>query len=65
MSTIAIVLMIVAIVLVWGGLLLAIVNIRRSPEEVDEPDPDYAEGTDQPEGRARPSGGAHTDAQVR
>ena len=47
MSTTAIVMMIVAIVLVWGGLLLSIVNIRRSPEEVDELDPDYPEQPDE------------------
>lgn len=41
MNTIAVVMMIVAMVLVWGGLLLAIINIKRSPEEVDELDPDY------------------------
>ncbi len=41
MSTTAIVMMVVAIVLVWGGLVLSIINIRRSPEEVDELDPDY------------------------
>ncbi|GAA2109826.1 methionine/alanine import family NSS transporter small subunit [Kocuria atrinae] len=47
MSTTAIVMMIVAMVLVWGGLLLSIANIRRSPEEVDELDPDYPEQPDQ------------------
>ena len=46
MSGTAIVMMIVAIVLVWGGLLLALVNIKRSPEEVDELD-DPADGTSQ------------------
>ncbi|MBD2764258.1 methionine/alanine import family NSS transporter small subunit [Kocuria sp. cx-455] len=58
MSTTAIVMLIVAIVLVWGGLLLSIVNIRRSPEEVDELDPDYPEQPDEfghpePEERSR------------
>lgn len=38
MSGTAIVMMIVAMVLVWGGLLLALINIKRSPEEVDELD---------------------------
>lgn len=60
MSTTAIVMMIVAIVLVWGGLVLSIVNIRRSPEEVDELDPDYPEqpdefGHQEPGGRSRVS----------
>ena len=43
MSTIAVVMMIVAMVLVWGGLVLAIINIRRSPEELDELDPEEQE----------------------
>lgn len=38
MSTISVVMMIVAMVTVWGGLLLALINIKRSPEEVDELD---------------------------
>lgn len=38
MSTSAVVMMVVAMVMVWGGLLLALVNIKRSPEEVDEVD---------------------------
>ncbi|RLY94350.1 putative methionine/alanine importer small subunit [Kocuria tytonicola] len=38
MSTSAVVMMIVAMVMVWGGLLLALINIKRSPEEVDELD---------------------------
>ncbi|MFI6576061.1 methionine/alanine import family NSS transporter small subunit [Nocardiopsis sp. NPDC050513] len=33
MSTGAIVMMVVSIVLVWGGLVAAIVNLRRNPEE--------------------------------
>ena len=40
MSTISVVMMIVAMVTVWGGLLLALINIKRSPEEVDELDTD-------------------------
>lgn len=47
MSTTAIVMMVIAMVLVWGGLLLSIINIRRSPEEVDELDPDYPEQPDE------------------
>ena len=38
MSGTAIVMMIVAMVTVWGGLGLALINIKRSPEEVDELD---------------------------
>lgn len=38
MSAIAIFMMALAIVTVWGGLVLAIINIRRSPEENDELD---------------------------
>lgn len=40
MSTAAVIMMLVAIVTVWGGLALALVNIKRSPEEVDELDPE-------------------------
>ena len=40
MSTVAVIMMLVAIVTVWGGLVLALVNIRRSPEEADELDPE-------------------------
>lgn len=47
MSTTAIVMMVIAMVLVWGGLLLSIINIRRSPEEIDELDPDYPEQPDE------------------
>lgn len=57
MSGTAIVMMIVAIVLVWGGLLLALVNIKRSPEEVDELD-DPAEDTSP---AAETSGASATD----
>ena len=66
MSGAAIVMMIVAIVLVWGGLLLALVNIKRSPEEVDELD-DPADDTSQAAGPsvtegAVGSGVGHHDA---
>lgn len=39
MSTTAVIMMIVAIVLVWGGLLVSAVHLRRHPEstDVDEP----------------------------
>lgn len=40
MSTTAIVMMIVAMVTVWGGLIAAIVNLARHPEAADaEPAP--------------------------
>ncbi|RCW43125.1 putative methionine/alanine importer small subunit [Halopolyspora algeriensis] len=40
MSTAAILMMIIAIVLVWGGLLASAIHLRRHPEprEHDEPD---------------------------
>ncbi|MGM1017162.1 MAG: methionine/alanine import family NSS transporter small subunit [Actinomycetota bacterium] len=39
MTTTAIVMMIVAVVTVWGGLIAAIVNLARHPEEAqNEPD---------------------------
>lgn len=44
MGTSAILMMIVAIVLIWGGLVLALVNLKRHPEEVEAPAP--AEGSD-------------------
>lgn len=33
MNTAAIIMMVVAMVTVWGGLVLSIVNLRRHPEE--------------------------------
>lgn len=51
MSAAAVIMMLVAIVLVWGGLVLALVNIRRSPEEADELDPEPG-----PEPMADPAG---------
>lgn len=70
MSTTAIVMMIVAIVLVWGGLILAIINIRRSPEEIDELDPDYPEQPDhtdprQPRDQSQRPDGDRNGAPVR
>lgn len=38
MSTAAIVMMIVAIVLVWGGLLVSAIHLRRHPESTDPED---------------------------
>ncbi|MFW6187024.1 MAG: methionine/alanine import family NSS transporter small subunit [Actinomycetota bacterium] len=35
MTTAAIVMLIVALFTVWGGLVLALVNLRRSPQEHD------------------------------
>jgi hypothetical protein len=37
MSTSAIVMMIIAIVVIWGGLTLAVLNLRRSPQLPEEP----------------------------
>lgn len=36
MSGAAIVMMVVALVLVWGGLVVALLHLRRHPEEADE-----------------------------
>lgn len=44
MSAAAVIMMLVAIVTVWGGLGLALVNIKRSPEEADELDPEPGSG---------------------
>ena len=67
MSTTAVVMMVVAMTLVWGGLLLALINIKRSPEEPDELDtPAEGEHTGHAAGgRAAPpeggeSRGSHT-----
>ncbi|WP_081748864.1 methionine/alanine import family NSS transporter small subunit [Nocardiopsis sp. CNT312] len=38
MSTSAIIMMAVAIVLVWGGLLAAVLNLHRNPEEPEHRD---------------------------
>ncbi len=35
MSTSAIVMMVVALVLIWGGLILSVINLQRHPEEED------------------------------
>ena len=46
MNGTAIVMMVVAMVLVWGGLVLALINIKRSPEledEIDTPAEDEGE----------------------
>lgn len=37
MSAMAIVMMLVAILIVWGGLALAIVNLRRAPDATADP----------------------------
>ena len=47
MNGTAIVMMVVAMVLVWGGLVLALINIKRSPELEDEIDTP-AEDEDEP-----------------
>jgi len=36
MSTSAIVMMIIAILTVWGGLVAAVINLMRHPENLDE-----------------------------
>lgn len=36
MTTPAIIMMIIALLLVWGGLVAAIIHLRRHPEEADE-----------------------------
>ncbi|MCD6639120.1 MAG: methionine/alanine import family NSS transporter small subunit [Nocardioides sp.] len=38
MSTAAVIMMIVAILVVWGGLVVAIVNLNRSPSAVPDVD---------------------------
>lgn len=43
MSTIAIVLMIVSILTIWGGLVLALINLNRHPDEPDDPEDDLLE----------------------
>lgn len=35
MSTSAIVMMVVALVLIWGGLILSVINLQHHPEEKD------------------------------
>lgn len=47
MSTAAIVMLIVAIVLVWGGLALSLWNLKRHPEETDPPEPAFT-NTEEP-----------------
>lgn len=40
MTTTAIVVLVASLVIVWGGLVLSILNLRRAPQEVDdEPEP--------------------------
>ncbi|MCT1602330.1 methionine/alanine import family NSS transporter small subunit [Kocuria sp. p3-SID1433] len=36
MSTTAVIMMIVAIVMVWGGLIASLLHLRNSPEEQDD-----------------------------
>lgn len=40
MSPLAIVMMVISVVILWGGLVAAIVNIRVRPEVTDVDDPD-------------------------
>nr|WP_314315317.1 methionine/alanine import family NSS transporter small subunit [Kocuria rhizophila] len=60
MNTSAVVMMVVAMLLVWGGLVLALVNIKRSPEQVDELDTP-AEG-EQADGRTAQDDAARVPA---
>ncbi|WP_147917921.1 methionine/alanine import family NSS transporter small subunit [Ruania zhangjianzhongii] len=39
MTTPALIMMIIALLLVWGGLVVAIIHLRRHPEEADEAEP--------------------------
>ncbi|WP_431709918.1 methionine/alanine import family NSS transporter small subunit [Glutamicibacter uratoxydans] len=43
MSGIAITLMIVAMVTIWGGLVLALINLNRHPDVPDDPEDDLLE----------------------
>ncbi|MDO4918370.1 methionine/alanine import family NSS transporter small subunit [Kocuria sp.] len=54
MSIGAIIMMSIAMVTVWGGLALAVANIRRSPEHPDELDlsPEEQQRVPSPEGDA-------------
>ncbi|RKQ36992.1 methionine/alanine import family NSS transporter small subunit [Kocuria tytonis] len=62
MSSTAVIMMVVAMVMVWGGLLLALVNIKRSPEEVDELDtPSDAEHAADRDGSASTAATAGTE----
>lgn len=45
MSTIAIVMMVVALLAVWGGLGLALLNLKRHPEEDDDDEIAVTAGT--------------------
>ncbi len=40
MTTTAIVVLVLALTVVWGGLVLAILNLRRAPAEPDDDEPE-------------------------
>ncbi|MCT1545129.1 MULTISPECIES: methionine/alanine import family NSS transporter small subunit [Kocuria] len=69
----AIVMMVVAMTLVWGGLVLALINIKRSPEledEIDTPAEDEGDLVEAPHGgvddaAGRPSTSAQDPRDVR
>ena len=69
----AIVMMVVAMTLVWGGLILALINIKRSPEledEIDTPAEDEGELAEAHHGgiddaAARPSASAEEPRDLR
>ncbi|ACZ20102.1 hypothetical protein Sked_01300 [Sanguibacter keddieii DSM 10542] len=46
MTTTAIVVLVLSLVVVWGGLVLSILNLRRAPQ--DSTDPDVPADTDDP-----------------
>lgn len=43
MTTTAIVVLVLALTVVWGGLVLAILNLRRAPAEPDDDEPEQPE----------------------
>lgn len=45
MSVPAIVMMIVAILVIWGGLAFALINLSRHPEEADDSEPAAEQAT--------------------
>lgn len=64
MSTTAVVMMIIALLAVWGGLGLALLNLRRHPEAIeDEPNPGPRADASVPVPHDR-SSGAGTSSEV-
>lgn len=50
METSAVIMMIVAIVLVWGGLGVALIHLRRNPDPPDDDDAEVADPSAPPAG---------------